>query len=395
MIEDINGFIHRALKHLRIRDNFFGSFMCNFTYSLSDEIQKKVDYKITENGHIKCLINPNAELEEVIKELKHIAIHLIKEPIPKISPSTTFEKICGEYAYDAITEEGTLWHGLPTGKESDFYYKRLLNLDLEEDGFASLRKLDPQFCKEMDKIRQNPEEFEAKIDYHLYWLSVQTFCKYALDETLHILLNNYLKGIEQTTVKNCGVGAIPAYLSEFFIFKKEKPKFDWKRLIRRHLGTNPSEDRKSTRRKPSRRFEDGKGQVRDKNPSVLVLLDTSGSVGWKEFNEFFTEIDIMSKRGFDIDIAEFDGNLERISKYNRKNNKIDVQGRGGTNLSAACDFWNKHRKEYAAGVLFTDGYDNVSNCHPRGHFLWVISSTGYQEPVYPGGKQLFIPKTIE
>lgn len=388
---NLNEFIHRALKHLSIRNEFYGKYMSNFTYELSENVSKCVDYYITTTGEVQCLVNPKAELEAVIKELEHVALHLIKDPVPNVNPGSKFDVLCANMAFDAVTQSEN-WHGLPYNKTTDYYYRRLTNPDFSENGEKTLRQLDPTFVLKLEQMQNDPDAYWNEVNKHLFWIGIQEYATIALDETVIYMIVEKLAEIAKTTIKNVGHGA-PAGLSEYFIFKKEPAKFNWQRLVRKHIGTNPSENFKSTHRKESNRFPGGVGHMRAKNPKVLILMDTSGSVSQNEFREFFREIDTMAKRGFEIFIAEIDGNLERVYQYNRKNNKIEIQGRGGTNLRAACEYWNKHRKEFAAGILFTDGYDNVSDCAPVGHFMWVISSNGYQENVYPGGQTLFIPKS--
>lgn len=381
-------FIHRALKHLTIRNEFYGKFMSNFTFELSEDPEQMVDYYITEDGSVICLVNPESTLEGVISQLEHVALHLIKDPVPSITPGSQYEVLCANMAFDATTETKT-WHGLDMNKDAEYYYRHLLDFDYAEVGEKSLRDLDPTFVLKLEQMQNDPKAYIDEINKHLFWLSVQKYHKEALSEEVLYILKEAITQIKEETVKS--VGSCPAGLSEYFIFKKEAAKFNWGRLVRRHMGSNPSEGFKPTHRRESNRFVGGVGHMRERNPQVLVLLDTSVSVSQKEFREFFREIDTMSKRGFDIYIAEVDGNLENVYKYNRKSNKIEVHGRGGTNLKACCDYWNIHRKEFAAGILFTDGYDNISECHPIGNFMWVISSNGYQENVYDG-KTLFIPK---
>lgn len=389
-MKDFNQELARALRKLATREEFFGRFMSNFNYFESED-SETVDYYIDPCGYINCLVNPNMDVAKLVDELKHVALHLIKDVVPDVHPVTTLERVYANIAFDASAADGTgTWHGFPTDKQTLFYYKRLLNVDLAEDGYQSLRVLDPKFATEIEMMIDDPDKHYAEIKKHLFWLEVQKYDKEPLADEIIYIARNAVVEVAENTYK--GVGAYPDGLAEYFKFDKKAPKLNWGRLVRKHLGTNLSEEFKSTHRKESKRFPGGTGHCHKKNPEILVLLDTSGSIGKSEFQEFFREIDAMARRGYEPTVVEIDGNLENIYKYKKGMcDKIEVHGRGGTNLKAACDYWNAHRNEFAAGVLFTDGWDNVSECKPLGNFMWVISSSGYQEACYPG-KTLFIPK---
>lgn len=389
MENNFENLIHNILKHLIIRNEFFGKYMSNFQYFENTIIKQPVDYLVDELGYVKCYVNTNYSKENIIDALKHVATHLIVDPIPEIEPVSEYQKYCANQSFDATTES-RYWHGLPLCKPTSYYYKRMIDPDYKEAGERSLRELDPSFVLLLEQVKSNPEKYRDQINWHLQWLSLQGMPKPVLSVEIRQFAKEKLKMVAETTAKSAGT--LPAGLSEFFVFKKEPAKFKWQNLVRKHLGSNPAETFRSTHRKESTRYVGGAGHTREKNPSILVILDTSGSINRKEFQEFFREIDTMHKRNYDISIAEFDGNFENVYKYDRKNNKIEVHGRGGTNLKVMVDYWNLHYKEVAAGILFTDGEDDIKDiAKPRGNFMWVISSEGYQEDVYPG-KTLFIPK---
>ena len=357
MENNFENLIHNILKHLIIRNEFFGKYMSNFQYFENTIIKQPVDYLVDELGYVKCYVNTDYSKENIIDALKHVATHLIVDPIPEIEPVSEYQKYCANQSFDATTES-RYWHGLPLCKPTSYYYRRMIDPDYKEEGERSLRELDPSFVLLLEQVKSNPEKYRDQINWHLQWLSLQGMTKPVLSVEIRQFAKEKLKMVAETTAKSAGT--LPAGLSEFFVFKKEPAKFKWQNLVRKHLGSNPAETFRSTHR--------------------------------KEFQEFFREIDTMHKRNYDISIAEFDGNFENVYKYDRKNNKIEMHGRGGTCLRAMVDYWNLHYKEVAAGILFTDGYDDITSvAKPRGNFMWVISSNGYQENVYPG-KTLFIPK---
>ena len=187
-------------------------------------------------------------------------------------------------------------------------------------------------------------------------------------------------------------GVIPGELQEI-INKLLTPKpriFDWKAYFRRMLGSIYDVNIKKTRRKESIRFPGAAGIKHKKKVSILVAVDTSGSVNNKELNEFFNEINHIYKAGARITILECDSKIAANYEYNGMwTGKI--HGRGGTDFQPAIDYYRKHIRDYAALVYFTDGECRIPLNVPR-DTIWVITSAGNHNQKYPG-KTLFIPKT--
>lgn len=173
----------------------------------------------------------------------------------------------------------------------------------------------------------------------------------------------------------------------------KKPIFNWKKYFRNFLANAYDSIPKSTRRKESTRFAGAIGHKMSKKHVILVGVDTSGSIGQKELDEFFSEIYHVWKSGADVDIVEFDTRVQQQYHYKGKT-PIEVQGRGGTDFRPFVDYYNANRKKYSVGICFTDGYASLHEINPYGNFSWVISADGDHEQKYPG-YTIHIPKIIE
>lgn len=188
-------------------------------------------------------------------------------------------------------------------------------------------------------------------------------------------------------------GTVPGELSSI-IAELNKPLervFDWKKMLRRFIGNAYDERKKSSRRKESRRFIGSCGSKHMKRTSLLVAIDTSGSVSNKELHEFVSELTYMYKAGTDIYVLECDSRIQREYKFT-PGCITSVSGRGGTRFEPVIDFYREHYKNFDSLIYFTDGeapYDNLMV--PQNNMLWVISSCG-SKGNYPG-KVLYIPKT--
>lgn len=237
---------------------------------------------------------------------------------------------------------------------------------------------------------QYPEDFKAEInqfDDHSTWSGfddIPDATKQLMQNNINTILKNTAEQVEKMH------GTIPGEFSELIDkLRKKKPEvFNWKVYFRRLLGSIYDVNIRSTRRKVSKRFEEAAGIQHKKKVSILVAIDTSGSVSQKELQEFFSEIDYAYKAGARITILQCDTRINAIEDYDGKNIP-EIKGRGGTDFNPPVDYYVKHKKEYASLIYFTDGEAPLPSKHPQG-MVWVISSIGYHQD-YPG-KTVYIPQ---
>lgn len=239
---------------------------------------------------------------------------------------------------------------------------------------------------------QYPEEFSGfnAMDDHSTWKDFKNMPE-ATQQLMQNNINSILKATAEQVEKTRGI--IPGELVEVIEnLRKKKPEvFNWKAYFRRLLGSIYDVNIRSTRRKESKRFEGAAGIQHRKKVSILVAVDTSGSVSEKELQEFFSEIDYVYKAGARVTIIECDTRINSITEYDGKN-LPEIKGRGGTDFNAPVDYYKEHLKEYASLIYFTDGEAPLPEKRPAG-MVWVISSLGLHQD-YPG-KTIYIPKETE
>ena len=187
-------------------------------------------------------------------------------------------------------------------------------------------------------------------------------------------------------------GTIPGEMSGILdkINTVEPPIFNWKAYFRRLMGNSFKIYTKKSLRKFSKRFEGSAGLKIRKKQSILVAVDTSGSVNDSNLREFFKEIYHIWKSGVSVDIIQFDSIIQDISPYK---GKFDgkVFGRGGTDFDAPITHYNENLNKYTTLILFTDGYAPI-DVKPRKKMVWVLTSDGESSKKYPG-YLIKIPKT--
>ena len=152
---------------------------------------------------------------------------------------------------------------------------------------------------------------------------------------------------------------------------------DWKKHLMQALEKTLTTMRKQTIMRSSRRFPDGKGSVAKRVARVLVVVDTSGSMGEQDLNEAFNVLRIIQQRtkmklyvtGCDAAVDE-----KSVHEYNGKKLPTNLVGGGGTDFEPALRFGIKH--QFNAIVYLTDGYCTPPESQDAIKTIWVLTRSG-------------------
>ena len=236
-----------------------------------------------------------------------------------------------------------------------------------------------------ENIPDNPNE-KIIIDGH-DWEDFKN-----LSEAEKQLINNQIDYQSKTAAEQVlkTHGHIPGQLQEYInsLFQLKEAVFNWKAYFRRVVGNSIKSYLKPTRYKPSFRFKEQQGITLKFKPTVLVAVDTSGSISNDELVEFFSEIEHIYRSGIRIEIVEFDTQIQNKFIYKGQKTDIKIVGRGGTDMSDVYNYYIANHN-YSTLVVFTDGYLDV-NFPKHRNMIWVISSNGIKQS-YPG-LAIYIPK---
>lgn len=384
--------LERAFKRLLIKSPFYGLFCL----SLPKKVTKDISTLCVARKGINCELQVNPEFWETLSDDEQIAViehelsHICFQHI-LMSDSFPNKELfnvaadCEVNSYIRNIPEGCVFpttFGLPVEKGTKFYYEELQ------------KKFPPSSSgsgegEDNGGYPQAMEGYGVKtIDDHSNWdkefKNLPDATKQLVQNNINSILRNTAEQVEKQH------GTIPAGLSEIIEkLRQKKPEiFNWKAYFRRMLGSIYDVNIKSTRRKQSRRFEGAAGIQHRKKVSILVAVDTSGSVATEELRDFFSEIEYIYKAGARVTLIECDARINKIVEYDGKRIP-EIVGRGGTDFQPPVDYYRKHRKEYASLIYFTDGYANIPEDAPAG-LVWIITSNGCRQE-YPG-KAIFIPK---
>ena len=386
--------IERAYKKLLIENPFYGLFLLG----LSKVIDRSTETACVRRKGINCelVINPDYwETQDDTQQLNllcHEVYHIVFQHmfLWDSFPNKEVLGLATDCEVDSFLSNldnswviPALWN-LPDKKGTKFYYEEILKQ-------APTQQKQQQSGGDTGNSQGDDRMPQTKDD-HSQWNKDFNECSNAEKQLIQSQINGQIKAAAEQVIKM--QGTIPAELKEIVdeLFKPKPRVFDWKSYFRRMLGSIYDINIKKTRRKESVRFPKSAGIKHKKKVSILVAVDTSGSVNNDELRDFFSEITYIYKAGARITILECDARISANYEYNGKWTG-KVHGRGGTDFQPVIDYYRKNIKDYAALVYFTDGFCSIPDNIPR-DTIWVITSAGDHNKTYHG-RTLFIPSKNE
>lgn len=378
----------KSAKELLIREPFYGFFLLNLCKEIVDNKHSVKTAAVGTNGINFTLyvnksfwdtLNNSEQIACLIHELMHICFfHLTdnfkcdnKHNMNIAMDCEINQNITGlpKGCVTLADLSDILGKSLKACAGSWYYYNEIQN-------FA---KNNPDKCKENGELNNFTE-----IDDHSMWPTDASEAECKLYENQ---IKSKLKETTETITRQAG--RIPMELIE--ILKKIQnmpPIFNWRNYFKRVIGNTITSDIQLTRLRPSKRIPESRGIKLKRKPDICVIIDTSGSINMKNFEEFFSEITHIHKTGVNITIVECDTKITQIFKFS-KNQKIEFKGRGGTDMSDGLEYYNKH-KEFSSCVLFTDGWLSTFKLPYCKNLIWIITNNGNKSQKYPG-QTIFIP----
>ena len=185
-----------------------------------------------------------------------------------------------------------------------------------------------------------------------------------------------VKASVQTEMNGQTKEGIPSELQKMFD-ELNNPVIPWTILLQRFLQETAKNEYLFTR--PNRRYFpkfylpslQGEGLSR-----IDFVVDTSGSIGNKEFTAFLSEVDQVLKqyKPEKIGFLQFDHQYrgtEIIDKFTDIKS-VKMKGGGGTNISSTMKHLAEEVKDTKAIVVFTDGYLETNVIQPNVPVLWAV-----------------------
>lgn len=191
-------------------------------------------------------------------------------------------------------------------------------------------------------------------------------------EKLSILDKELLKDLIENTIE---AGNIQGSLRDIEITKTQS-SINYKRLLDKFITNSIFTKLETSVRKFNKRFPDFPGLYEKELHSLLVTVDTSGSINNTDINEIFNQIDKFVKLGCIVDILESDcGISKEVYRYTNKR-PSKMSGGGGTDFNPAIRYFNKNINKYGAMLYLTDGYASTPSIKSKKPMCWILTSNG-------------------
>ena len=236
------------------------------------------------------------------------------------------------------------------------------------------------------------------LDNHEYWQVGGVPDLSSLSRKIDSYTQSVIKDSLKTFSKD--KGTLPSHIAELIQDALAPPKAPYYQIIRKLIrGTRLSKFKRSFTKINRKRtyvfsLDDGllplispfPGRTRDYTFNIVVLIDTSGSMGVDDIAEGLSGVkNILEKdRHCFTTVLEVDAGVEKEYKVKKvRDIQFEVKGRGGTTLGPGLF----RAKELNCDVClaFTDGYTETINDYPRKDLpkkmIWVITPDGSAEKV--------------
>ena len=124
-------------------------------------------------------------------------------------------------------------------------------------------------------------------------------------------------------------------------------------------------------------------------PNVVVVVDTSGSMGRERGELVMSEVDALLKAlGVAVTFMAMDAEVQAVRKVTNINDAFDcLEGGGGTRFVPAIEALEEMRPRPDLVIFGTDGdnYDTLPVAAPAGmDFIWLLVSSGARVPTFAG-----------
>lgn len=267
---------------------------------------------------------------------------------------------------------------IPVNKSSEFYYD-LIKQEVENNKNNSKSdKSDGSDDTDKNGESRSPslEEMANGMDSHDTWGESTGDPDLQNDMT-----KKMIERAQEDTIKN--KGNVPSQCSDWLEMVSRKSELDWKKVLRGITG-NKRVGKRSTIMRTDRRFphrEDLRGKTRDRIFNLLVIADVSGSMSDDAVLKTLSEVrHVCDLTRTDVDLIQIDTEAYQPEKLGKKTKLVERKGCGGTYLSPALEMARKHKIEFNAVVILTDGglfSNEIQEFEKIGKkVIWLIESKG-------------------
>ena len=328
-------------------------------------------HSIEENASMPCAVRSGARKVEYnplfLKEMGDLALDqalrteairiLLKHPYQRKPDACSQQAIAvgsnltigDNYSFGSLNIERPGDFELPTGREYEWYSRRIQEMLPEDGGNGASDARGDQLAANADKNTALSELWDE-------------------DELTVAMINGIIESTKDW-------GSLAGNFAEE-LKASTKAKINWRNVLSGFRASILSTERKLTRMRPNRRtgFEN-MGSIRRFDTRVLVAVDVSGSISSADLSYFYGVINSAFRYGFSaVDVIQFDAGVRVVESLKKVVRDVMVLGRGGTSFQEPIIY--AHENGYDGLVILTDGYapEPVIPDNMRCKIVWVCNN---------------------
>ena len=203
--------------------------------------------------------------------------------------------------------------------------------------------------------------------------------------------------IAQQKLVGSGAGGLSRELGELL-----EPEVDWRDVLREFVKATCSAKDASSWRRVNRRFISNDvympSMIGESVGHLVIGIDTSGSIGGHELNEFLTEVKSIADEVHPnkVDLIYWDSEVAGHEEYDMNSlkdivNQTKPKGGGGTDPTCMIGYMAEKNIKPEAIIMLTDGYIGNWGEEWNAPILWTIVRN--RETTAPVGKTIHIKES--
>jgi len=331
--------------------------------------------------HVLLRINPEKYFAEEPQHrqgiLEHEILHVILKHILRGMdfPNQAKANVAADIAVNPLIGRDnlppwTIWPDhfeLPENQTFEWYYDNIPEPEGKGKGGSDCQSGGQGGEGDSDGEDQNPycPPGTRTVDDH-NWQS-------AIPEDGRTLAEITIDRLIKTAEKQCG--DLPGNIAELIQFRA-KHVVPWQAILRRFFGTTRA-NLSWTKKRRSKRYDTVPGTRFEEKATVVIGVDSSGSISDAELSAFMTECYAAFRTGIvDVWVVVCDADITDVFYPFRK--VSEVSGRGGTDFRPVFQWAldNTHHPPIDGIVYLTDGYGPAPEKRSKIPTLWVVTQDG-------------------
>jgi predicted metal-dependent peptidase len=194
-----------------------------------------------------------------------------------------------------------------------------------------------------------------------------------------------MQSILQAVTRECKSvhpGRVPMHIEKILTAMRSK-QVDWRQELRRFVGRNMSDHKRSTRTRANRRLRlKAPGYKRDYIPKVILACDQSGSVHDAMAEMLLAEVrSILSAVGEKSEVVFFDTVVQKVEMLGAASVPTKRYAAGGTDFGCAFDYAKTKRPDLL--IMLTDGECSMPDKPPFPVFWCVAGNSAWDHLIGP------------